>query len=195
MPAVLLRRRICAAWLCGLAAGLPAQAQSPAAGTATATAMTAAGDLPQGHALRALPLADAVARRQGTGRRHVAVFADPYCPYCRQLEADLHKLPDVTIHTFIIPVLRAESASKSLSLWCAPDAGAAWQAWMLHNRAAPDALAGCDHGALARNIALAQRLGVRGTPALVFGDGRIVVGGMAPEALARMLDATPDSRR
>lgn len=168
--------------------------QAPGGGR-TNPAVTATAELPPGHALTLLPLADALVRRQGTGRRHVAVFADPYCPYCRQLEAELHKLPDLTIHTFVIPVLRAESASKSRSLWCAPDAVGAWQDWMLHGRSAPQAAPDCDHGALARNVVLAQRLGIRGTPALVFADGAIVVGGLSPEALARSVDAPVAPRR
>lgn len=125
----------------------------------------------------------------------MAVFADPYCPYCRQLESDLHRLPDLTIHTFVIPVLRAESASKSRSLRCAADAPAAWRDWMLHGRSASEAGPDCDRGALARNLALAQRLGIRGTPAMVFADGRIVVGSVAPEALARLVDAPVERPR
>jgi len=181
------------AWMAGPM--VCAQAQAQVQGGRTTPSVTGAADLPPGHALTVLPLADALVRRQGTGRRHVAVFADPYCPYCRQLEADLHKLPDLTIHTFVIPVLRAESASKSRSLWCAPDAVGAWQDWMLHGRSAPEAAPDCDRGALARNIVLAQRLGIRGTPALVFADGRIVVGGMAQDALARSVDAPVAPRR
>lgn len=169
----------------------PILAQTLASRAGPGGARTA--DLPPGHALARLPLADALTQRQGTGNRHVAVFADPYCPYCRQLEVELHKLPDLTIHTFVIPVLRAESASKSRSLWCADDAAGAWRDWMLHGRATRDAGPDCDRGALARNLALAQRLGIRGTPAMVFADGRILVGAIAPDALARLVD-TPAER-
>ena len=48
-----------------------------------------------------LPLQDAVKSVRGNGKRQIAIFSDPNCPYCKQLEAELNKLNDVTIYTFI----------------------------------------------------------------------------------------------
>ncbi|OYV00877.1 MAG: hypothetical protein CFE45_07255 [Burkholderiales bacterium PBB5] len=160
----------------------PTGTPQPAAPGAAASAAT-------NPVLASLPLSDALVRRHGTGSHWVAVFADPYCPYCRQLEADLHRLPNLTIYTFLIPVLQPDSANKSRSIWCAADPAKAWQDWMLSGRSAPPAPTGCDQGVLTRNLALAQRLGFRGTPAMVFADGRQAVGGMAPEALAARISA------
>ena len=158
-------------------------------GTPQPAAPGAAARAANNPVLASLPLGDALVRRHGTGSRWVAVFADPYCPYCRQLEADLHRLPDLTIYTFLIPVLQPDSANKSRSIWCAAEPAKAWQDWMLSGKSAPQAAPGCDQGVLARNLALAQRLGFRGTPALVFADGRQTVGGLPAEALAARISA------
>ena len=51
-----------------------------------------------------LPLQDAVKTVRGNGKRQLAIFSDPNCPYCKQLEAELKKLDNVTIYTFIYPI-------------------------------------------------------------------------------------------
>ncbi len=54
---------------------------------------------------KSLPLKNAIKTVRGTGKRQLAVFSDPNCPYCKRLEAELAKLTDVTIYTFITPHL------------------------------------------------------------------------------------------
>ena len=38
------------------------------------------------------PLEMAIKRVKGDGRRHLIVFSDPMCPYCRRIEQDFAKL-------------------------------------------------------------------------------------------------------
>ena len=59
-----------------------------------------------------LPLQDAIKSVRGTGKRQIAIFSDPNCPYCKQLEAELKKLDNITIYTFILP-LKAQSVAPS----------------------------------------------------------------------------------
>jgi thiol:disulfide interchange protein DsbC len=65
---------------------------------------TSAGDATPA-AVDKLPLADAIKTVQGTGARMLYVFSDPACQFCRRLEPELAKLPDVTIYTFVVPFL------------------------------------------------------------------------------------------
>lgn len=130
-----------------------------------------------------LPLSDAIIHRQGAGRRRIAVFADPNCPYCRKLESDLGGLDDVTVYTFLVPVLAASSKERSRNVWCAPDPSRAWQDWMLRGVPAPRSTEGCDHGTLDRNLQLARRLGLAGTPGLLFESGRWIMGSLEPRTL------------
>ncbi|MBP8267611.1 MAG: DsbC family protein, partial [Zoogloea sp.] len=50
-----------------------------------------------------LPLADAIKTVRGKGERRLAVFSDPNCPYCQQLEPELASLDNVTVYTFLVP--------------------------------------------------------------------------------------------
>jgi thiol:disulfide interchange protein DsbC len=115
-----------------------------------------------------LPLADAIKTMRGSGRQRVAVFSDPGCPYCRQLEPELTGLDDVTIYTFVVPFL---GMARPVAIWCAADRGLAWQRFMLHgDTSLLDSASTCDHP-IERNLALAHRLGVQGTPTLIWADG------------------------
>ena len=64
----------------------------------------------------ALPLADAFTVVHGTGARKLAVFEDPNCGYCKRFERDLQKVQDVTIYTFLYPILSPDSAEKSRNI-------------------------------------------------------------------------------
>src|SRR6187455_2801009 len=46
-----------------------------------------------------LPLDHAIKTVKGNGKRRLAVFSDPNCPYCKRLEKELTKITDVTIYT------------------------------------------------------------------------------------------------
>lgn len=115
-----------------------------------------------------LPFSDALKTVRGKGQRRVAVISDPNCIYCKQLEAELAGLEDVTIHTFMVPF---QGESRPIAIWCAADKERAWQQWMLKGDASLQlAATACDHP-IARNLALARRLGVQGTPTLLWPDG------------------------
>lgn len=115
-----------------------------------------------------LPLADAIKTVRGNGERRLAVFSDPNCSYCRQLEPELASLDDVTVYTFLVPF---QGSAKPIAIWCAADRVQAWQRLMLQgDSTALGTSAPCDHP-IERNLALAHRLGVQGTPTLIWSDG------------------------
>ncbi len=134
-----------------------------------------------------LPLKDAIVWKQGTGARKLVVFADPNCGFCKKFEADLTQVRDVTVYTFLLPILGGDSPEKSLHIWCAKDSAATWRAWMIQGMKPQRNMGYCDNSALARNIALGKRLSVSITPMLVFEDGKRVKGGMEAEPLERQL--------
>lgn len=120
-----------------------------------------------------LPLTDALTTVRGNGSRTLVVFSDPACPYCQRLEGELARLDNVTIHTFLVPF---QGAALPAAIWCAADREEAWRRVM--RQGDPDGLArapqpadACPHP-LERNLALARRLQVRGTPTLFYADGQ-----------------------
>ncbi len=134
-----------------------------------------------------LPLADAIKTVHGNGRRKLAVFSDPGCAYCRQLEPELARLDDVTVYTFLVPF---QGAAKPVAIWCAADRALAWQRYMLQ---ADNSLLGgqtCEHP-VERNLALARQLGVQGTPTIFWSDGTRTDGYVGRDVLeARLRQAS-----
>ena len=136
-----------------------------------------------------LPLKDAIVIKQGNGTRRLAVFSDPNCGYCKRIERDLAKLQDVTIYTFLYPILGADSTAKSKDIWCAQDGAKVWRSWMIDSGTPPKLMGKCDTEAIERNVALGKKHRVQGTPALVFEDGTRVPGAIPLEQLEKNLTA------
>jgi len=138
-----------------------------------------------------LPLKDAIVWKQGTGARKLVVFADPNCGYCKKFEKEMQGVKDVTVYTFLYPILGGDSPDKSRNIWCAKDNSVAWRDWMINGTPAPRNMGGkCDTSALERNVALGKKHRVNGTPALVFEDGKRVPGAMAPDQVEKQLAAS-----
>ena len=138
---------------------------------------------PEKVAFDQLPLADALKTVHGNGRRKVVVFSDPGCPYCKRLETELAALQDVTIHTFLVPF---QGSELPMAIWCANDREQAWQRYMLdgdqtqlQTQLASQPCA----NPLERNLALARRLGIQGTPTLIWTDGSRTDGYVGREVL------------
>ena len=118
-----------------------------------------------------LPLKDAIVIKQGNGSRKMAVFGDPNCGYCKRFERDLAAIKDVTIYTFLIPILGPDSSTKSRDVWCSKEAAKSWRAWMIDGAVPPKPTGNCDSAAIDRNLAFARAHRINGTPAVIFEDG------------------------
>lgn len=124
-----------------------------------------------------LPFKDAIKTVKGTGKRQLVVFSDPNCPYCKKLEAELDKLNDVTIYTFIYP-LKSQSIAVSKQVWCDPNQAYAWKNLLQKNVQPKEKT--CTNP-IDRNLELGKKLGIEGTPTLIFGNGLKMVGGRSAE--------------
>jgi thiol:disulfide interchange protein DsbC len=121
----------------------------------------------------------AIKRVKGNGKRVIYTFEDPNCGYCKELQKELAKMSDVTIYTFLIPILSPDSAEKSKAIWCSRDRARAWDDAMLKGTIAAGAKKDCDTP-LDKNMQLAQRFGIRGTPAIYLANGQ-QIGGYVPQ--------------
>lgn len=123
-----------------------------------------------------LPLDVAIKQVRGNGKRVIATFEDPNCGYCKKLAKELLSLNDVTIYTFLTPVLGPDSQKKSEAIWCASDRQKAWSDWMTANVAPAAASASCDTAGLQKSVALGEKYRVRGTPTIFLSNGERIPG-------------------
>ena len=124
-----------------------------------------------------LPLERAIKQVRGDGKRLLATFEDPNCGYCKRLAKDLQKLDNVTVYTFLLPILSEDSIRKSKQIWCSADRAKAWNDWMLDGKA-PAGREDCDTSAISKNQEFGRKLNITGTPTMFFGDGERVPGAM-----------------
>lgn len=135
----------------------------------------------------ALPADSAITYVQGNGRRQMAVFSDPDCPYCRQLEVELAKLDNVTIHLYPYPLdgLHPDAMKKAVSVWCSKERAKAWRELLIHHIQPAGGV--CDNP-VAMNRQLAEKLGIFGTPTIISADGRQTSGALKASELDDWLD-------
>ncbi|WP_420994374.1 DsbC family protein [Cupriavidus sp. 30B13] len=132
-----------------------------------------------------LPLARAIRWTKGDGSRQVAVFSDPNCGYCKRIEQTFQQMDNITVYTFLYPVLSPDSEVKAKQVWCASDRTKAWRDWML-NRVALTGNGSCKTP-VDENLTLGQSLNITGTPAVFFMDGTRIPGAADAATLERKL--------
>jgi thiol:disulfide interchange protein DsbC len=130
-----------------------------------------------------IPTSLAFKRVKGKGERVLYLFSDIDCPFCERIEQTLRDINNVTIYTYLMPldVLHPDAARKSRTIWCAKDRAKAWEAYFA-TKTLPDNQGNCETP-ISDVLQLTERLGIRGTPALIFADGSIVPGALPKEKL------------
>ncbi len=125
-----------------------------------------------------IPLADAVVVGDPKARYKVIVFSDPDCPYCVRLQAELDKVvkerKDIAFFIKLFPLksIHPDSYRKSKAIACERDKAKALR--MLEDAFAKKSIPqpSCDTKVIDDNLALGEKLGVQGTPTLIFPNGK-----------------------
>ena len=136
-----------------------------------------------------LPLDRAIKQVRGDGKRVLATFEDPNCGYCKRLAKELLKLDNVTIYTFLLPILSEDSVRKSKQIWCSSDRAKAWNDWMVDGKA-PAGRDDCDTTAVTKNQEFGRKLNITGTPTMFFADGERVPGAIPLARIEQKLAQT-----
>jgi thiol:disulfide interchange protein DsbC len=136
-----------------------------------------------------LPLDQAVKIQRGNGKRVVAMFSDPHCPYCKTFEKTLQQVDDITIYVFMFPVIHPELADQSKAVWCSPDRAKAWLDVALRGKP-PTAPSTCANP-VEKNLQLGRSIGVNSTPTLIMASGERVSGALSKDDFTDLLDAKP----
>jgi thiol:disulfide interchange protein DsbC len=132
----------------------------------------------------ALPFDMAIKQVRGSGKRQVAIFEDPNCGYCKKLRQNIVDVDDVTLYTFMLPILSDDSVEKVKNVWCSKDRGTTWDNWMLDGKKPPKL--DCE-APIQKMLDLAKSLQVQGTPAIFFADGSLVPGAISKEDFEKRL--------
>jgi thiol:disulfide interchange protein DsbC len=113
-------------------------------------------------------------------KRTITVYTDVDCPYCRKLHKEVPTLVDngVKVRYLWYPRsgVNTPSYDKAVSIWCAEDQLDAMNDAKLNNKISS---LKCDPNPVASQYQSGKKVGVRGTPTIVFDDGTIV-GGYLP---------------
>ena len=141
-----------------------------------------------------LPLDKAIVKVKGDGSRKLAIFTDPDCPYCKQLEKDLSGVSNVTVYIFLYPIaqLHPDAPRKAKAIWCAPDRAKAWDDLMTGGKAPPEPAATCETP-ISDIAKLGEELGIDGTPGLIFANGRMIPGAIPAADIEKYLNGASKS--
>ncbi|MEX0901236.1 MAG: DsbC family protein [Pseudohongiellaceae bacterium] len=117
----------------------------------------------------------------------ITVFTDVDCTYCRRLHAEIEELMDLGIQVRYVAYPRggenSTALNKMISVWCSDDRQKSLtQAKNGQNLPERD----CETPVL-EHYNLGNEVGISGTPALVFPDGRLIPGYIESERLGAML--------
>lgn len=125
---------------------------------------------------------------KGKRLHSIKVVSDIDCGVCRKLHSEIAQFTDagIEVQYIIMPRngLTDDSARKSVAVYCAANP----------QKALTEAKNGSDPGnascpnPVARNVALANALGINATPTLVFSDGGVTPGYLPVSALLVELD-------
>jgi thiol:disulfide interchange protein DsbC len=135
----------------------------------------------------ALPFDLAIKVVRGDGSRKLVVFADPLCPYCKQLEEQMQGINNVTVYTFLYPIesLHPGASVKAVDIWCAKDRSTAWSKWMLEKVEPGDTR--CKGAPIDQLQKLGEKLHVDSTPTLFTVDGKRTRGAIKHNEIEQLL--------
>jgi len=120
-------------------------------------------------------------------KRHITVFTDIDCGYCRKLHQEVPQLTEAGIQVRYLAFPRAgvgsNSHKKYVSVWCNKDQQTALTDAKSGNNVPT---ASCDNP-VAETYQLGQTVGVQGTPTIIFDDGTMSPGYIPSAQLIKRL--------
>ena len=131
-----------------------------------------------------LPLEYAIQEIKGNGERKLVIFSDPNCGYCKRLEKELIHINNVTIYTFLYPILKG-SKRISEAIWCSNDKLKSWNNFMINGTTPTGKECNAPIDALLRT---GKQHGFNSTPTIVFANGKTVPGMISAEIIEKKLN-------
>lgn len=137
-----------------------------------------------------IPLDRALLMGDKNATKKVIIFTDPECPYCGKLHQEIKKVlekrKDIAFYIKMLPLvkLHPKAYDKSMAIVCEKSL-----------KLLEDSFAGkglperkCKTSEIDENIKLGEKLGIRGTPAIILPDGGVIPGYKDADSLISMID-------
>ncbi|MEK7678552.1 MAG: DsbC family protein [Deltaproteobacteria bacterium] len=139
--------------------------------------------------VKKIPLDGALVYGSAKAEKKIIVFSDPDCPYCKKLHEDIKgivsKRKDIAFYIKLFPLqMHPEAYAKSKTVICKKSTKLLDDAMAGKTLPKPD----CKAEEVDNNLKLGEELGIRGTPAIIFPDGRLLPGYLPPDALLELLE-------
>jgi thiol:disulfide interchange protein DsbC len=134
-----------------------------------------------------LPLNLAIKTQTGLGsddNKTIVVFEDPYCSYCKKYRMTLEKIKNLTIYTFLFPILSEDSVEISKKIWCSKDKSKAWGDFLIRGIKPKEIQDNCEFPK-DDLLSLGKRLGINATPTSYLMSGKRIPGAVNEELLER----------
>ena len=120
-------------------------------------------------------------------KRHITVFTDIDCGYCRKLHNEVDDLTSAGIQVRYLAFPRAgvgsNSYNKYVSVWCNDNP----QTALTTAKSGGDVPTATCENPISETYNLGQQVGVRGTPTIVFDDGTLTPGYLPSAELIRRM--------
>jgi thiol:disulfide interchange protein DsbC len=136
-----------------------------------------------------IPLDNALIMGDKNAKNKVIVFSDPDCPYCGKLHENMKKVlekrKDIAFYIMLFPLpMHQDAARKSKTIICENSLSLLEDAFAKKKIADPK----CDTKAVDENIKLAEKLGINGTPNIIFADGKQIPGAVDADKIIEAVD-------
>lgn len=131
-----------------------------------------------------IDISDAVVVKAPTKvNKKLIIFIDPDCPYCRQLEAQIYQQgidKKADIYYMLMPLpMHPNAKEHTKNIMCSNDPLGTLKEYMVNNNDTPKVTLadGCNIDPVLERIgSTARGLSINGTPAIVTGDGTMIMG-------------------
>jgi len=136
-----------------------------------------------------IPLVDTLVMGDKEAKHKIIVFTDPDCPYCAKLHQEIKKVvakrQDIAFFIKMYPLPMHQGAyEKAKAIVCEKSLALLDDAFA--KKPLPEAK--CDSTAVDDNLKLAEKLGIRGTPAIIMPNGIVIPGYKDADSLIELID-------
>lgn len=143
-----------------------------------------------------IPLDGSLVMGSQDAKNRIIIFDDPDCPFCGKLHEQLKKVikerKDIAFYIKLFPLkIHKDAYRKAKTIQCKNSIELLERSFKKEPIPDPD----CETDQIDKNIELAEKLGITGTPTIIFSDGRVISGALKAEDIIKYIDTVINKGR